>query len=118
MMRYRVKAFFMHEREQKAAADAEKAAILTETEWTDGYVIGVIDEGAIARLVEQGLVITPIEIVDMPEEGAPTTRSPQPSKEGTARATSDPKPLGSALGSRNAAEKILSPRQRRAQFYV
>jgi serine protease AprX len=118
MTRYRVKAFFMHEREQQAAADAEQAATLSDCEWTDGYVIGVIDEPEIARLRQQGLVITPIEIVDVPEEGAPITRSARSTRGSSVDAVSDAKPLGSALGSKDAEGKILSPRQRRVQFYV
>jgi hypothetical protein len=67
MALYRVKAFFMHEHEKAAATSAERAAILTETEWTDGYVMGVIDEGEIPALVDQGLVITPIEVLETPD---------------------------------------------------
>ena len=39
MATYRVKAFFMHESEFAAAKRAEQAKTITDTEWTDGYVI-------------------------------------------------------------------------------
>jgi serine protease AprX len=126
MALYRVKAFFMHEHEQAAAARAEQAGVVTDTEWTDGYLIGVIDEARIPELVGQGLVVTPIEIVEVPAASAPATRSAiRRDAQARAAARADatarldgPKPLGSALPSKEVAAKILSPAQRRAQFYV
>ena len=64
MAQFRVKAFFMHEDEQQAAKNAEKASVMTDTEWTEGYLMGVIEEREISALVGQGLVITPIERVE------------------------------------------------------
>jgi serine protease AprX len=123
MAKFRVKAFFMHEHEAAAASRAEQASVMTDTEWTDGYVIAVVDESEIPNLVRQGLVITPIEIVETSgDPGAPrrATRGG-----GTrARATQSQadmqgaKPLGRSLGSKSVAGKILSPAQRRPQFYV
>src|SRR5258708_35907796 len=52
MAMFRVKAFFMHEHEAAAAKRAEEAATLTDTEWTDGYVLGVVDEKHIPQLAK------------------------------------------------------------------
>ena len=65
MAKYRVKVFFMHENELGAAKQAEGAKTITDTEWTEGYVIGLIDEANVAGLAKQGLVITPIERVEI-----------------------------------------------------
>jgi hypothetical protein len=66
---YRVKAFFMHENEFAAAKRAEQANTITDTEWTDGYVIAVIDKRQVAGLVKQGLIVTPIERVQRVKAG-------------------------------------------------
>jgi hypothetical protein len=120
MALYRVKAFFIHEHEKAAAASAERAATLTETEWTDGYVMGVIDEGEIPPLIDQGLVITPIEVLETPDPNAPGTRSvrrfkPARGATGGLRGT---RSLASVIPNKDITAKILSPTQRRAQFYV
>jgi serine protease AprX len=121
MTLYRVKVFFVREKEMEAARRAEHDAVLTDTEWTDGYVMGVVDEGNIAALVEQGLVLTPIEVVRSADEEAPATRSGRSrgrQPHGGAAPEPGVKPLGTALGSTSPAAKLLSPRQRRPQFYV
>ena len=63
MARYRVKAYFMHESEEAAAKKAVDDSLLESPEWTPGYVMGVVDEADIAKLSEDGLVVTPIEEV-------------------------------------------------------
>src|SRR5262245_60974959 len=81
MARYRVKAFFMHEHEEAAARQAENNATITETEWTQGYVMGVVDEHEIAQLTAQGLVVTPIEQVETQDEAdAAPVRSSRPDR--------------------------------------
>jgi len=72
MTTYRVKVFFMHENELDAAKQAEVAKTITDTEWTEGYVLGVIDEAHVAGLAKQGLVITPIERVEIVKPRAGT----------------------------------------------
>jgi serine protease AprX len=75
MAKFRVKAFFMHAHEAAAANRAVESKVLTDVEWTDGFVIGVIDENDIPNLARQGLVITPIEIVEPTRDpDAPQTR--------------------------------------------
>src|SRR5262245_19391397 len=41
MAKYRVKAYFMHEHEEKAAKQAVESKAISAAEWTPGYVIGV-----------------------------------------------------------------------------
>jgi hypothetical protein len=120
MALFRVKAFFMHEHERVAAANAEQAAVLTDTEWTDGYVMGVIDESEIQALIDRGLVVTPIELLETPDRDASGTRSARrvkPARGATAELRGA-RPLTSVVPNKDAASKILSPTQKRAQFYV
>lgn len=63
MARYRVKAYFMHEHEEAAAQQAVQSSLITSPEWTQGYVIGVVNEKDVAALRQQGLVVTSIEKV-------------------------------------------------------
>jgi serine protease AprX len=120
MALYRVKAFFMHEHERVAAADAEQAAVLSNTEWTDGYVIGVIDESEIPALIDQGLVVTPIEVLETPDRDGSGTRSARRVKPARSAAAGlrGARPLASVIPNKDTASKILSPTQRRPQFYV
>src|ERR1700730_2014367 len=74
MVQFRVKAFFMHEDEEAAARDAQDTAILTDTVWTAGYVLAVIDEQNIQQLVTRGLAITPVEQIE-PSGGTPQGRT-------------------------------------------
>src|SRR5262245_25298716 len=108
MAKFRVKAFFMHEHEAAAASRAEQASVMTDTEWTDEYVIAVVDESEIPNLVRQGLVITPVEIVET--SGDPGTPRRATRGGGTrARGTQSQadmqgaKPLGRSLGSKSVA---------------
>ena len=122
MSRYRVKAFFMHEHEAQAARRAVESFVVVDPEWTEGYLVGVVDESAIQDLTRQGLLITPIERVEAPtptptrtRRGAGAASRPTSSYEsdrGTALA------VPSAITGKEAAKKILSPRQASAQFYV
>lgn len=61
MATFRVKVFFMHDSERAAVVRAEMANIITDTEWTDGYVIAVIDEARVTDLLRAGVVVTPID---------------------------------------------------------
>jgi serine protease AprX len=127
MAKFRVKAFFMHEGERAAAERAAKDDVITDTEWTDGYLMGVVDEAKIPGLAQMGLVITPIERVETPGESA---RSPSPSRSVRASGRGVPesaalmtdsqgaKPLGRSVAGKNAAAKILSVIQNPPQFYV
>lgn len=117
MGKFRVKAFFMHEHERAAAAQAASDGAITDGEWTDGYLIGVVDEEKIPELAQQGLVITPIEMLeDAGSAGAPPSRSVR-SVARLAR-TQGTKPLGMSIVGKSAAAKIRSVIEPSAQFYV
>jgi serine protease AprX len=131
MAQFRVKAFFMHEHEAAAARRAEETSVMTDTEWTDGYLMGVVDEREIPALVRQGLVVTPIERVETRDERSASrtaVRSLRPvgrgGRTGAGRGAGSqaslqgPKPLGSSIAGKDIAAKIMSADQRRAQFYV
>ena len=127
MARYRVKAFFMHEREADAAKLAEQQETLKEVEWTDGYVIGVIDEMDVPNLIKQGLVITPIERVETrTETAAPRVRSGRATSDradnlnrGIARTSAAGlRPLGMSISGQTSAEKIVSEDRTQPQFYI
>lgn len=121
MPTYRVKAFFVHESELDAARVAEQAATITDTEWTDGYVIGVIDQADVAGLVNKGLVVTPIERIEVaPRSGLRPTRSGlrgalwvavEMSRGGRA-------PLETTTSGKTDAQKILSRDGSNPQFYI
>jgi serine protease AprX len=128
MVRFRVKAFFMHEDEEAAARDAQNSAILTDTDWTAGYVLGVIDEQNIQQLVARGLVITPVEQIE-PSGGAPQGRTA--SRSSTRKSAGAPataglrsaagpglRPLSVSVTGKSADAKILSSDTRRIQYYV
>ena len=117
LARYRVKAFFMHEAELAAAERAERANTITETEWTDGYVIAVIDEAQVADLVKQGLIVTPIERVES-SEGGPRTRGVRSGKTRTARVSKPMDRLEASIAGKSGAQKILSRDAANPQFYV
>ncbi len=60
MTRFRVKAFFMHpggagRRRDRTATDG----VFSDAEWTDGYLMGVLDEKDIPGLVQKGLESSP-----------------------------------------------------------
>jgi subtilisin family serine protease len=132
MAMFRVKAFFMHEHEAAAAKRAEDAATLTDTEWTEGYVLGVIDEKHIPHLAKAGLVITPVEKVEsQADTAAPPTIARSIRSVGRRGSLASaappaqplavgrgPRPLGITVAGKSAAEKILSQDARQPQFYV
>jgi serine protease AprX len=121
MVQFRVKAFFMHESEQAAAERAVDQAIITDVERTDGYLMGVVDEKVIPALVEQGLVITPIERLATPEQEAPggTTRSVRATTVNRDRTfRQEANALGISITGKDVAAKILSPLEESAQFCV
>jgi serine protease AprX len=117
---YRVKVFFMHENELDAAKQAEGAKTITDTEWTEGYVIGLIDEAHVAGLAKQGLVITPIERVEIvkPQSGT-RSRSGARRAAGTARSAGRrPDRLETSIAGKSDDQKILSRDLANPQFYV
>src|SRR5262245_3347020 len=63
MAKYRVKAFYLHEHEHAAARQAEKNGIIKSAEWTEGYVIGIVDKQQIKALLDDGVVVSVIEEV-------------------------------------------------------
>ena len=117
MAKYRVKAIFMHERERAAAARAAGDGAITEGEWTDGYLMGVVDEKNIPALAQQGLVITPIELI---EDAGSAAAGPSRSVRSVARLAREQgtKPLGMSLAGKSVAAKIRSVIEPPAQFYV
>src|SRR5262245_36363034 len=129
MARYRVKAFFMHEREKDAAETAAKQSLITSAEWTEGYVLGVVDERDIPKLAKQGLVITPVEKVEReagpevpPTEATPTSvrRGARTKRQrtGPQSVTSGPRPITLSIAGRPSVDKIESRDSEKAQFYV
>jgi serine protease AprX len=114
---YRVKAFFIHQAERDAALRAEQTSIITDTEWTDGYVIAVIDEARVTELVRAGLVITPIEKVQRGQ--APYgTRGAASGPERIARASMSFRGPETYFAGKSPAQKILSRDRDNPQFYV
>jgi serine protease AprX len=125
MAKYRVKVFFMHESEEAAA----KAAVtLTETEWTDSYVIGVIDSKDIAGLAREGLVVKPVERIEPQSDTASPSIAVRSigvrggeQAGGAARGlsgTRGPRPLAITTAGKGADEKIVSEDAHRPQFYI
>lgn len=114
---YRVKAFFMHDSEHDAARRAEQAKTITDTEWTDGYVIAVISEARVADLTRAGLVVTPIEKIQRGR--APSgTRGATSSPERIARATMSFRGPETFIDGKSPEQKILSRDRKNPQFYV
>jgi subtilisin family serine protease len=126
MAKFRIKAFFMHEDEEDAARDAEKAATLTDTEWTAGYVLGVIDERDIQQLVAKGLMIIPVEQIEpsasLPPRRTASRSSLRRSTGATApaglRSAAGPRPLTVSVEGKSADAKILSISARGIQYYM
>jgi hypothetical protein len=125
MAKFRVKAFFMHESELATAKRAEDLNVITDTEWTDGYLMGVIDEADIQGLAQQGLVITPIEILETRDDASrAASRSVQGITGGRRKAAlslanaQGAQPLASSVAHKTVRAKILSAIEDSAQFYV
>ncbi|UGA43471.1 S8 family serine peptidase [Bradyrhizobium quebecense] len=117
MTKFRVKAFFMHERERAAAAQAASVGTIANIEWTDGYLIGIVEEAKIPELMNDGLVITPIEMLEQTDDPKlPPSRSVRSAsllarKQGT-------RPLGTSSVDKSLAAKIRSVITQSPQFYV
>lgn len=61
MTRYRVKVYFMHDRDKVAARAAVREKQIESPEWTDGYVLGTVEKKWFSRLKKQGLIVTALE---------------------------------------------------------
>jgi len=132
MTKYRIKAYFMHEHEQDAAKEAVDASVITDAEWTPGYVMGVVHEPRIESLSKQGLVISLVEkIASADEETVPlgdstaaTARMAAPgvfALNAPLTRTADAKkgrPLPVTIENQTPKSKVLSHDPRRMQFYV
>jgi serine protease AprX len=124
MAMYRVKAFFMHEREAAAAKQAVEDKTITLEDQTDGYVIGVVNEANIPKLVKQGLVITPVERVEMagglgtPHRSGSQRGPGRGAPEQTSSSTTGQRPLDVSIDGQTDAEKILSEDRLGPAFYV
>ena len=126
MTKYRVKAYFMHEHEERAAREAASNALIESPEWTSGYVMGVVDQSDIGKLQANGLVVTPIEkITPTPAKKAGTKKRAQPQlsimqplNAPLAMSASRERPLSNAATDRTPAQKILTCDKRQAQFYI
>ena len=120
MTTYRVKVFFMHENELDAAKQAEVAKTITDTEWTEGYVLGVIDEAHAAGLAKQGLVITPIERVEIvkPRAGTRSRSGVRQAARAARSAGQRSDRLETSMVGKSDDEKILSRDPSNTQFYV
>jgi subtilisin family serine protease len=124
MAKFLVKAFYIHEHEHAAAKQAEDASIIQNAEWTDGYVLGVVDQTKFKTLSDQGLVVSVVEEVASQPSQAINEVALQPLVVGTAT-------LGTQLGqrrrsapviasseSRQPKEKILSHDTHKTEYYV
>ncbi len=139
MAKYRVKLYFVHENEEQAARDAVAQQRIAGAEWTQGYVLGIVDEKEFPALAEQGLVIAPIEKLQrarrqpapIPQVGSveppthPETASlvasrPRPSTSAAApaRRRAAVRRLSTTSINRSPEQKIASSDPHRAQFYI
>ncbi|MDQ1558704.1 MAG: hypothetical protein QOD32_1764 [Pyrinomonadaceae bacterium] len=130
MSKYRVKAYFMHEDEQEAAKKAVDASVITDAEWTDGYVMGVVDEAAMASLANEGIVVSLVEkVAQTGEENAlpvaargvrmalPGVFALGAPLAGTGEAMR-PRSLPVTPENRKRESKLLSHDPRRSQYYI
>lgn len=130
MDKFRVKAYLMHEREHDIAQHAVDSSVITEAEWTDGYVMGVVDEAGLKSLSNKGLIVSLVEQLAPPEEfpssdrargGDPLTAlgvfSLNSRLTGLAGPQSD-RLLPKALDRVDPKKKILNRDSRRTQFYI
>jgi subtilisin family serine protease len=110
----------MHESELEAAKQAEVAETITDTEWTEGYVICVIDDANVAGLAKQGLVITPIERVEIarPRSGTRSRSGARGAARGTRSAGWRQDRLETSIAGKSDDEKVLSSDPSNPQFYV
>jgi subtilisin family serine protease len=132
MDKFRVKAYFMHEHEHDAAQKAVETSVITDAEWTDGYVMGVVDEAGIKALSKKGLVVSLVEQITSAEEAA---GEPEPPPGGAgamiapgvfslgsrlvrASTLQTERPLPKVTEGEKPKNKIISCDKRRTQFYV
>jgi serine protease AprX len=117
---YRVKVFFMHENELDVAKQAEFAKIITDTEWAEGYVIGLIDESHVAGLAKQGLIITPIERVEIVKRPSGSRSRSGARRVARAARSAGQRPgrLETSIVGKSDDQKILSRDLANPQFYV
>ena len=114
MAKFRVKAFYMHEHEHDAAKQAEEASIIQNAEWTDGYVLGVVDQTQFKSLADQGLVVSVVEEVVSQPSQATNEVALQPLIAGTAtfgtqlRQRRRSAPVTVSSEARQPKDKILS----------
>ncbi|MDQ3749466.1 MAG: S8 family serine peptidase [Acidobacteriota bacterium] len=133
MSKYRIKAYFMHEYEEGAAKDAVNNSIITEAEITPGYIMGVVEESAISKLSDQGLVVSVVEEVVEAAEAknfvtgdlSTVTSDGPPSFFGInapLAATMEgimPRPIPVATAEKkDTKDKIFTQDERRSQFYI
>src|SRR4051812_45333548 len=57
---YRVKAYYIDETEREEARQLEERKLIRDAEWTEGYVLGLVDDQNFSDLMAKGLVVTPI----------------------------------------------------------
>jgi subtilisin family serine protease len=128
----------MHEHEEAAAKQAAAESVIESAEWTPGYVMGVVDESAIAGLKKKGLVVTVVEtLTDPMPEGMPGMASSalRPGEIATLAGTINTRFLGEGrpfsaelIGTSNLVpkaltnvrprSKILSADRKHPQYYV
>lgn len=132
MDKFRVKAYLMHEHEHGVAQEAVDTSLITDAEWTDGYVMGVVDENGLKSLSNKGLVVSLVEQLAPSDEvtsqtdnipwNAETMAAPGVfslnSRIGVPTGVQTDRPLPRAAEKADARQKILSCDARRAQFYV
>jgi hypothetical protein len=124
MTKYRVKAYYMHEHERAAAERAESESIIQSAEWTDGYVMGLVDKTQLKSLSEKGLVVSVVEEVVSQSSHATDEAGLRPLTTGSATFGTQLKkgirraPVTASNKSRKPKQKVLSHDTRRIQFYV
>jgi serine protease AprX len=123
MAKFRVKAFFMHEHELAAAKDAEANSIIQGAEWTDGYVMGVVDQSKFKSLSDKGLVVSVVEEVASQPSQATNEVSLEPLfggtlTFGTRSVRRRSAPVTAASGTRAPKQKVISCDTRKSQFYI
>ncbi|GJE01645.1 S8 family serine peptidase [Methylobacterium isbiliense] len=134
MSQYRVKAYYMHEAEREDARLLEERNLIRDAEWTDGYVLGLVDEKHIPDLTSKGLVVAPIEKVGRMSR-VPIAMQPSGSPElapmamavgrggaGAAaaprKATRRPRSLPVAARGKSPGDKVVSRDPAKPQFYI
>lgn len=124
MSRYRIKAYLINEKDESACRAAIDNATLGSPEWTEGYVIGVVDRQGLASLTRQGVMVSPIEEIVETSETGPLL-SLLGGTSGLRVGLSQNPPLRSAASGLPLAmpaidplSKILSQDRAAAQFYV